>query len=637
MDILQWVLKIAKTRLSTSTDTTRARDHELLAILRHFDQWDTNVEPSPSTSSSSSSVSEGRRVVCMLGEDIRPHLLLTFASFTTVRAVHYIFLHGASHESSPNPQWGLPFLSSNAMAVIAEKLPPGKVIKATHVTMEKDENSAFLQQLAECSVVVLPSDKEVASYPASLSLEIWQYVETYLDHWSSTATTHGPPSSSSSSSWSVLQIILTPHVAYGARLVPSSLSKQHHRTGSHEITWQLSYVVVLLEQEWYFRTVQQALVGAVPLLQDAAAVWTFSPVQRDVVRRIYAQQWQEQRQEQRQMGTPPEDLEVEVVPIFAPCAPSMPCHIAFEPPSPSPSPSPSLPSVVPYELVFFGHDVGGERSRFLATLQPQLAVALPSLRFSPRMPSMMRAHRPATVEGEEEAAAAAAVEKGEEDESLLPLVGRARDVVMLSRSTIALNLRMHALSVLEMHRLAYLLSMGKCIVSQRGRDPSLTSLSMLEGAVYFVDTVDDVVATLQFLLTPTDDTDSNSDRDDVETVETDATSRPLSTKAADWIVQAHGRYQRLARCEQRSLAAYRAIHTLFNQTTMTATVMATGDGDGSIEAPQPQPMYSTVALERAMQRLLSKQRPQLNRSHSCTPPGHAAMPLFRKQHDTQHT
>jgi hypothetical protein len=64
-----------------------------------------------------------------------------------------------------------------------------------------------------------------------------------------------------------------------------------------------------------------------------------------------------------------------------------------------------------------------------------------------------------------------------------------RDIVVYTAKVI-FNINNAEDSVLEAHRLNYLLSMGKCIVSERGNDPLLAA--RYEGAIVFVDSLEEL-------------------------------------------------------------------------------------------------------------------------------------------------
>lgn len=72
-----------------------------------------------------------------------------------------------------------------------------------------------------------------------------------------------------------------------------------------------------------------------------------------------------------------------------------------------------------------------------------------------------------------------------------------RDIVV-THAKLALNLQAHEHSVLEVHRITYLLSMGKCILSERGSDALLAK--QFEHAVIFVDSIDQVQEKVTWLL-----------------------------------------------------------------------------------------------------------------------------------------
>jgi hypothetical protein len=137
--------------------------------------------------------------------------------------------------------------------------------------------------------------------------------------------------------------------------------------------------------------------------------------------------------------------------------------------------------------------------------------------------------------------------------------------------------------------------MGKCVVSQRGRDPSLSSLSVLRGAVHFVDSVQDVVHTLQYLLTPTDFAEAEAEAA-AKGVNDDEEEQELERQQKDavrwrWLQQSHGSFGRLAHCEKRSLLAYRRLHNRRRS-------LSNGNHSNS--------EFGVALLERAMQQLRTK-------------------------------
>lgn len=72
-----------------------------------------------------------------------------------------------------------------------------------------------------------------------------------------------------------------------------------------------------------------------------------------------------------------------------------------------------------------------------------------------------------------------------------------RDIFVIN-AAVVLNINNHADSALETHRINYLLSMGKCVISERGSDPSLPLL--YGDGVIFVASKEDMVRRIQLLM-----------------------------------------------------------------------------------------------------------------------------------------
>lgn len=137
----------------------RRRDHEMLAIMRHFDYL--NIVPEPNLSI------EKLHSVCFLGNQIRLHLLLTFLSFRNIFEVHYFTIRQQESERTnyySEDDWGtVDELLSSVLLTNLLKNFPNKIVRHStlHLFDIKSAEETWLQHGQNCSVILLPSDYDI--------------------------------------------------------------------------------------------------------------------------------------------------------------------------------------------------------------------------------------------------------------------------------------------------------------------------------------------------------------------------------------------------------------------------------------------------------------------------------------------